>query len=57
MAEKLPVIIDNRGDNTVVNAQRRLLLRLCVNAERLLFTESSGVDSELDTQLHYEGRW
>ena len=25
MAEKLPVIIDNRGDNTVVNALRRLL--------------------------------
>jgi len=25
MAEKLPVIIDNRGDNTVVNAPRRLL--------------------------------
>jgi hypothetical protein len=23
MAEKLPVIIDNRGDNTVVNAIRR----------------------------------
>jgi hypothetical protein len=25
VAEKLPVIIDNRGDNTVVNALRRLL--------------------------------
>jgi len=25
MAEKLPVIIDNRGDNAVVNAPRRLL--------------------------------
>jgi len=25
MAEKLPVIMDNRGDNTVVNALRRLL--------------------------------
>jgi len=25
MAEKLPVIIDIRGDNTVVNALRRLL--------------------------------
>jgi hypothetical protein len=24
MAEKLPVIIDNRGDNTVVTALRRL---------------------------------
>jgi hypothetical protein len=24
MAEKLPVIIDNRGDNTVVNALREL---------------------------------
>ena len=28
MAEKLPVIIDNRGDNTVVNALRRLLPNL-----------------------------
>ena len=25
MAEKLPVIIDNGGDNTVVNVLRRLL--------------------------------
>jgi superfamily II DNA/RNA helicase len=28
MAEKLPVIMDNRGDNTVVNALRRLLPNL-----------------------------
>jgi len=28
MAEKLPVIIDSRGDNTVVNALRRLLPNL-----------------------------
>jgi hypothetical protein len=28
MAEKLPVIIDNRGDNTVVHALRRLLPNL-----------------------------
>jgi hypothetical protein len=28
MAEKLPVILDNRGDNTVVNALRRLLPNL-----------------------------
>jgi len=28
MAEKLPAIIDNRGDNIVVNALRRLLLNL-----------------------------
>jgi len=28
MAENLPVIIDNRGDNTVVNALRRLLPNL-----------------------------
>lgn len=28
MAEKLPVIIDNRGDNTVVRALQRLLPNL-----------------------------
>jgi len=28
MAEKLPVIIDNRGTNTVVDALRRLLPNL-----------------------------
>jgi len=28
MAEKLPVIIDNRGDNTVVHALQRLLPNL-----------------------------
>ena len=28
MAEKLPVIMDNREDNTVVNALRRLLPNL-----------------------------
>jgi len=28
MAEKLPVIMDNRADNTVVNALRRLLPNL-----------------------------
>jgi len=28
MAEKLPVVMDNRGDNTVVNALRRLLPNL-----------------------------
>lgn len=44
VAEKLPVIIDNRADNTAGNARHLLLLWLCVEAGQLPWTTSSGMN-------------
>lgn len=53
MAEKLPVIIDNRRPNTVVNALRRLLGSLQQEDVTISMSESSSYSERTDHRYRF----